>query len=60
MEGETEEADTLRPRRVYRPTQAGLDALRAWASQGLTVDDMVKRSDEMMLRFAFLGQVADT
>lgn len=59
VEGETEEADTLRPRRVYRPTAAGLEVLRAWASQEITVADMVKDTDEMMLRFAFLGLVAD-
>lgn len=57
--GETEEADSLRPRRVYRPTEAGIAVLRAWITAPLTREDMVKRASEVMMRFAFLGHVAD-
>lgn len=57
--GTTEKAASLRPRRVYRPTQAGLEALRGWVTQTVTVEDMVRRADELMLRFVFLGRVAN-
>lgn len=58
LSAETEKADSLRPRKVYRPTEAGVAAVRAWITAPLTRDDMVERMDEVMMRFAFLGHVA--
>ncbi len=45
----------LRPKRVYRVTPNGVDALREWASQPVTRDQIVWREDELMLRFGFMG-----
>jgi DNA-binding PadR family transcriptional regulator len=57
--GTTQKAGSLRPRKVYRPTPEGLEALRGWATQEVTAEDMVHGADEVMLRFSFLGQVGD-
>jgi DNA-binding PadR family transcriptional regulator len=57
--GETEKADSLRPRRVYRSTAAGEAALREWASAPVTRDDVVRALDLLMLRFALMGALVD-
>lgn len=57
--GETEKADSLRPRRVYRPTRAGVAALREWASRPVTRDEVVREVDLLMLRFALMGRLVD-
>lgn len=59
VEAETERSHSLRPRRIYRPTEAGLEVLRAWLTRPVTRDDVMRRADEVMLRFAFLGHAAD-
>jgi len=57
--GETEKADSLRPRRVYRSTSAGEAALREWASARVTRDEVVRDLDMLMLRFALMGALVD-
>jgi DNA-binding PadR family transcriptional regulator len=59
IEGRVEDRDTLRPKRVYRMTPLGDETLLTWVSRPLTKDDLVWRDDEVMLRFAFMGTVAD-
>jgi DNA-binding PadR family transcriptional regulator len=49
----------LKRSRVYRPTKAGLEALRTWLGQEITRRDIEVRMDELMLRFAFLGDFDD-
>lgn len=48
---------TLRPRQVFRPTAAGLDALTQWVSAPVTRDEIVSGRGSVMLRFVFAEQV---
>lgn len=59
IEGEIAQGDTLRPKRVYQTTPLGVETLRAWVSQPIQKDDLVRRDDELMLRFALMGAVVD-
>lgn len=59
IEGQVEGQDTLRPRKVYETTPLGIETLTRWVSQPITKDDVVWRDGELMLRFAFMGTVAD-
>jgi DNA-binding PadR family transcriptional regulator len=58
--GEIADGDTLRPRRVYSATRSGIETLRAWVSQEVLRDDLLRRDDELMLRFALMGSVVDS
>lgn len=55
----TERLGTMRPRRVYSLTASGNRALLDWASRPVTREDLVWREDELILRFAFMGQLAN-
>jgi DNA-binding PadR family transcriptional regulator len=46
-----------RRRKVFRLTTAGVSSLKHWLRQPVTHDDVVRRTDELMLRFSFLEQV---
>ena len=59
IRGEVAESDTLRPKRIYSSTPRGVEALREWVSQPLVRDDLLRRDDELMLRFALMGSVVD-
>src|SRR5512142_1453780 len=48
----------LRLRRVFRITTAGTSALRAWLTRPVTADDVVRRVDELIVRFAFMDGCA--
>lgn len=49
-----------RPRsRVLEPTRRGLAELRRWLRQPATRDDVTRRLDELLLRFAFMDQHLD-
>lgn len=50
-------AGSLRPRRVFSITPAGLDQLEKWLSARITADDVMWRMDDVMLRFAFVADV---
>lgn len=58
--GEIVDSDTLRPKKIYSATPTGIETLRAWVSQRLTKEDLLRRDDELMLRFAFMGAVVDS
>ena len=60
VRGAVEESKSLRKRRVFKVTAKGLAALRAWLKQPVMRDDVVRRIDELMLRFAFMGEVMGT
>ncbi len=45
--------------RVLAPTRAGLAALRRWLSAEITRDDVSRRMDELLLRFAFMDRHPD-
>lgn len=57
--GETERAETLRPRRIYRATPAGVSALISWVSKPVTRDDVVHGLEDLALRFAFMGGLVE-
>lgn len=57
LDGEVEEQDTLRPRKVYRITDQGQRALRKHIRRPVTREDVVWRLDELMLRFVFIGNL---
>jgi DNA-binding PadR family transcriptional regulator len=57
VRGTTKARDTLRPRRVYSLTKEGKTALRRRLTQPVTQDDVVWRLDDLLLRFAFMGDL---
>jgi DNA-binding PadR family transcriptional regulator len=54
--GTVEESASLRKRRVFTITAKGLAALKGWLNQPVTQDDVVRGSDDLMLRFAFMDR----
>jgi len=56
IRGTVEESASLRKRRVFEITPAGLEALRAWLMKPVTRDDMVRGIGDLMLRFAFMDR----
>ena len=53
VEGEVDSTQALRPKKVFRPTSAGRKALRDWLVREIKREDVERRIDELMLRFAF-------
>jgi len=53
------ESSSLRRRRVFRPTASGRRAFRAWQTQPIASDDVIRRLDELMLRFSFMDETAN-
>jgi len=45
-----------RRREAFRLTQAGRRALRDWLGQPITRDEVVRDTDGLLLRFAFMGE----
>jgi len=54
VRGTLEGPSSLRPKRVYRVTPKGAAAFRAWLKKPVTRDDVVRHSNHLMLRFAFM------
>ncbi len=48
-----------RGKQLYKLTGSGESALRNWMTMPVEREDIVRRMDELLLRFAFMGQVAD-
>jgi len=57
IRGSIDHNKALRPRRIYRITAKGLDALRQHLLQTVTQDDVIWRMDNLILRFAFMDEV---
>jgi DNA-binding PadR family transcriptional regulator len=55
--GTVEESASLRRRRVYKITAKGLAALKTWLKKPMTGDDVMRRVNDLMLRFAFMDEV---
>lgn len=53
IEGREDNSTKLRPKKLYRPTDAGRQIFRDWLLQEVSAEDMSSRLDELMLRFAF-------
>lgn len=59
IEGEVAAQDTMRPKRVYSATPIGVDILREWVSRAILTEDLLRKDNELMLRFALMGTVVD-
>ena len=53
ISGAIEEGSGLRRRQVFRLTPKGLAELKHWIMRPITREDLVRRQQEIMLRFAF-------
>lgn len=53
------ESGSARKRQVFRVTAAGKNAFLDWLITEITREDIVHRMDDLMLRFAFLGDCVD-
>ncbi len=52
----TESGHNARKRQAYRVTPAGKTAFLHWLCTPITREDVIHKLDELMLRFAFLGE----
>ena len=57
VQGSIEAGSGLRQRKVLRLSAAGQAELKKWLSAPITQDDLARRTNELMLRFAFLDRV---
>ena len=57
VRSEVKQMAGLRQRRVFRITARGLASLKAWMVKPITEEDVVRRTAELMLRFAFMDDV---
>jgi DNA-binding PadR family transcriptional regulator len=57
IRGNIEKRNILRPRRTYTLTEKGRKILKEILAQPLTQKDIVWRLEEMILRFAFIGNI---
>ena len=53
VEGEVDTTTALRPKKVFRPTKAGRETLTDWLVREIEREDVERRIDELLLRFAF-------
>ena len=51
--GEIDDARELRPRKLFSPTSAGRAIFRDWLLEEFSADDVGRRLDSLMLKFAF-------
>jgi DNA-binding PadR family transcriptional regulator len=56
VRGTVETSTGLRQRRIFRNTAKGQSALKAWLRRPVTHDDVIRRLDELMLRFSFMDR----
>jgi DNA-binding PadR family transcriptional regulator len=57
IRGRTANADTLRPKRVYRLTREGRRVLTDRVSRDITPEDAQRNLDDVMLRFVFMDKL---
>jgi DNA-binding PadR family transcriptional regulator len=55
VEGEVDTTKVLRPKKIFRPTKAGRETLSDWLVREIEREDVERRVDELLLRFAFLS-----
>jgi DNA-binding PadR family transcriptional regulator len=53
IEGAVDDSQALRPKKVFRPTEEGAKTLRGWLRADITQNDVQRRLDELLLKFAF-------
>ncbi len=56
VRSQVQERSGLRRRRLFRPTPGGVAEFKAWQTKAITRDDIIRRTDELLLRFAFLDE----
>jgi DNA-binding PadR family transcriptional regulator len=56
IRGRIQNPRSLRPRRVFSLTRLGRTALKDALLRPITRDDIMRRSEELVLRFAFIGE----
>ena len=56
LRGEVQKSNGLRKRRVFRITPRGLAEFKAWQSKPIVREDMIRRTEELLMRFAFMDQ----
>jgi DNA-binding PadR family transcriptional regulator len=54
VRGRVEDRSDLRRTKIFQLTDSGMAAFKQWLKQSLTRDDMVRGTDELMLRFSFM------
>jgi len=57
LKGKAQNVHSLRPRQVFSLTKRGRQALETHLSKPITRDDIMRRQDELLLRFAFSGEI---
>lgn len=57
VRGTVEESSSLRKRRVFKITPKGLAIFKAWLKKPVTQDDVIRRTADLMVRFAFMDEV---
>ena len=60
IEGEVERQDTLRPRQVFTLSRRGRAALVESLTRPVTREDVIRRMDGLLLRFAFMSGLVGT
>lgn len=60
IEGTVEKRDTLRPRMVYRLTGRGKEELIEMLCRPVVREDVIRRTDGLLLRFAFMSGLVET
>lgn len=56
VRSEVQASTSLRKRRLFRIAPKGLAAFKGWLRKPVTRDDVIRRSGDLMLRFAFMDQ----
>lgn len=56
VRGSVEKSGSVRTRRIFTITPDGLAAFRAWLKRPVTRNDVMRRVDDLLLRFAFMDQ----
>ena len=55
--GNVDDAKALRPRKIYEMTELGRDVLKRHLLQPVTRDDVMRRMDDLMLRFGVMDEI---
>lgn len=59
IKGEIDDAKELRPRKLFTPTPEGQAIFRQWLQADFSVEDVARRLDQLMLKFAFHSVLDD-
>jgi DNA-binding PadR family transcriptional regulator len=57
VRGRIQQGSGMRRRKVFRITPAGLGELKEWLEKPVGRDDVIRGTEELMLRFAFMDQI---